>query len=102
MKRIEFHKESLVMQRVIHGPNKSHPSAATSLTNLACAYHEFVQLQTALVMREQSLDMERSICVTYAAHLEIVYPAPTSHAFAYAVFSFHLLHKLFLTQAYYL
>ena len=69
---IQFDGESFAMQQVIHGPNTSHPSIAI-LANLARAYQEFGQLQKAVVMHEQSLNMERAIYGTDAAHPEILY-----------------------------
>ena len=44
IERIQFHDVSLVIQRVSHGPNTSHPSFAISLTNSARAYQEFDHL----------------------------------------------------------
>ena len=61
------------MQRVIHSSNTSHNSTATSVINLARAYQEFGQLQKAVVMQQQSLDMKRAICATNTAHPETVY-----------------------------
>ena len=62
------------MQRIIHGPNTSHPSIATLLTSLAPFYQEFGQLQKAVVMHVRSLGIKRAIyATTYAVHPEIVF-----------------------------
>ena len=73
MERIQFHEEFPAIHRVIHSPNTSHPSTVTSVTNLARAYQELVQLQKAVVMHQQYLDMKRSICSINTAHPDIVY-----------------------------
>ena len=73
MERIQCYEETLVMQRVVQSPNTSHPSTATSLTNIARVYRESSQLQKALMTHEQSLDMKRAIYPTNAAHHEFVY-----------------------------
>ena len=52
------------MQQDIDGPNTSHPSNATWLSSLARAYQEFGQLQKAVVMHEQSLNIKRAIYAT--------------------------------------
>ena len=59
MERIQYHEEGPVIYRVIDSSNKSHPSTATSVNNLARAYQEFDELQKAAMMREQSLDMKQ-------------------------------------------
>ena len=64
------------MRLVILGPNTSHPSIATSVTNLARAYQKFGQVQKALLMHKQSLHMRRAIYGTNAAHPEIVHSFP--------------------------
>ena len=66
-------KKASLCNEFIFGRSTSHASAATSLINLACAYLEFGQLQTALVIPEQRLNMKRAVCGTNAAHPEIAY-----------------------------
>ena len=70
IERIQFHEESPVMQRIIHDPNTSHTCIATLLTSLARSYQEFGQLQKAVMVHEQSLNMECAIYGTDAVHPE--------------------------------